>query len=162
MVPLDFCHFAFVQHIGAETKWLTFSRRRFQMNFLEWKYLISKTIWLKFVPKNPINNKTILVQIIVGAEQETSHYPNQWWSRSVTPICVTLPQWFHIIYSFSSSIVSPNNTQATGLFDFPHKGNSNLMPSVTKLARYHLLLGIIFSPVCEACPFARHNRLGFI
>ena len=28
----------------------------------------------------------------LGADQATNHYLNQWWSRSLTHICVTLPQ----------------------------------------------------------------------
>ena len=47
--------------IEAETKWLPFSRRHFQMHFLEWKcihetVLISIKISLKFVPKGLIDN----------------------------------------------------------------------------------------------------------
>ena len=29
----------------------------------------------------------------LGADQATSHYLNQWWPSSTTPICVTRPQW---------------------------------------------------------------------
>ena len=48
-------------HIEAQTKWLPFRRRHFQMHFLQW---ISITISLKFVPKGPIDNIPALLQIM--------------------------------------------------------------------------------------------------
>ena len=45
----------------AETKWAPFSRRHFQVHFLEWKCLNSDEILLKFVPKGSINNIPALV-----------------------------------------------------------------------------------------------------
>ena len=37
------------------------------------------TISLKFVPNGTMNNIPALVQIMLGADQATRHYLNQWW-----------------------------------------------------------------------------------
>ena len=50
---------------------------------------IPTQISLKFIPKSPVDNKPTLVQVIVGAEQATSHYLNQWWPSPPTHICGT-------------------------------------------------------------------------
>ena len=55
--------------------WQPFSRRYFQMHFLEWKLWISVEISLKFVPKCPISN----IPALLGADQATIHYLNKWW-----------------------------------------------------------------------------------
>ena len=46
------------------------------LNENEW---ISINISLKYVPRGPINNIPTLVQVMVGADQATSQYLNQWW-----------------------------------------------------------------------------------
>ena len=63
------------------TKWPLFRRRCLQMHIPEWKFCILFRISLKFVPKSPIGNKSVLVQIMLGAEQATSHFLNQCWLR---------------------------------------------------------------------------------
>ena len=50
--------------MGAEMKWTTFDRWRFQMYFLQWKYLNFNKNSRKFVPKGSINNTPVLVQIM--------------------------------------------------------------------------------------------------
>ena len=45
------------------TKWSPFRRRYFQMYFREWKFCILIKIWLKFVPKGPVDNNPALVKI---------------------------------------------------------------------------------------------------
>ena len=52
-----------------------------------------KIISLKFVPKGPIDNKSALVQVMVGAKQVTSHYLNQCWPSSLMHICGTRGRW---------------------------------------------------------------------
>ena len=51
-------------HTEAETKWPPFSRRRFQMHFLNENVGITIRISLKFVPNVSIDNKPTLVQIM--------------------------------------------------------------------------------------------------
>ena len=65
-------------------------------------------ISLKFVPKGPINNIPALVQIMVGADQATSHYLNQWWlvhcriyaSFGLNELKKTLCNFFHLTIWF--------------------------------------------------------------
>ena len=58
---LIYLHAASRDYIAADTKWPTFSRLRFQCIFSNENIWISNTIWLKFVPKGPIDNNTTLV-----------------------------------------------------------------------------------------------------
>ena len=45
------------------------------------------TIWLKFVPKCPIDNNSALVQVMAWRRWAPSHYLNRWWSGLLTHIC---------------------------------------------------------------------------
>ena len=56
-----------------------FADDTFKYIFLNENVIISAKIPLTFVPEVPINNIPALVQIIVGADQATRHYLNQWW-----------------------------------------------------------------------------------
>ena len=58
---------------GLCTEWRTFSRRHFQMHFLEWKFCISNKISLKFVIKGPIDND----------KHWFRWWLNQWWPSLV-------------------------------------------------------------------------------
>ena len=49
------------------------------LNFLNANVWISINILLNFVPRGPINNIPILVQVMDWRDQATSHYLNQWW-----------------------------------------------------------------------------------
>ena len=73
----------------------------FERIFLNENVRILIQISLKFVPKGPIDNKSILVQVMAGTEQATSHYLNQCWPYSLTHICVTRPQWVNSIAALS-------------------------------------------------------------
>ena len=53
-----------VYHIEAETKWTPFARRHFQWIFFNENVWISIKISLKFVPRGPISNIPVLVQIM--------------------------------------------------------------------------------------------------
>ena len=66
-------------HIDAETRWPTFRRRHFQINFRTWKCMNFAKISLKSVPKIRINNTTALVQIMPWRRPGAVHYLNQWW-----------------------------------------------------------------------------------
>ena len=52
------------QHIEAETKLSPFRRQHFHMHFVEWTVWIAFKISVKFVPKVPINNTPVLIQIM--------------------------------------------------------------------------------------------------
>ena len=58
-------------------------------------------ISLRFVPKHPIDNKSVLVHIIAWCHHATSHYLNQWWSRFLTPYGVTRLQWVKLSLSYT-------------------------------------------------------------
>ena len=47
----------------------------------------------KFVPKNPINYKSELVQRMAWRRSGADHFLNQWWFILLTHICVIMPQW---------------------------------------------------------------------
>ena len=67
-------------HTDAETKLLHFADAISKCIFLDDSIWISLKISLKFVPKHRINKIPALVQIMVGTDQATRHYLNQWWS----------------------------------------------------------------------------------
>ena len=52
-------------------------------------------IGLRWVPHNPIDDNSTLVQVMVMAwcRQATSHYLSQCWPKSMSPCGVTRPQW---------------------------------------------------------------------
>ena len=43
---------------------------------------------------NLTDDKSTLTQVMDWCHQATSHYLSQWWPRSLSPFCVTRPQWF--------------------------------------------------------------------
>ena len=83
----------FVQHIEAETEWPPFSRRHFQMHFLNENVWILLKISLKFVPKVWINNIPALVQIMAWRRPGDKPLSESMMGNSLTHICVTRPQW---------------------------------------------------------------------
>ena len=82
-------------HWGQE-KWPPFSRRHFQMHFLECKLLILIKISLKFAPKGPINNIPALVQIMAWRRPGDKPLSEERTESLLTHICVTRPQWVDI------------------------------------------------------------------
>ena len=83
------------KHIEAETKWPPFSRRHFEMHFLNEIELISIKISLKFVPKGPINNIPALVQIMAWRRPGDKPLPETitLLASLLTYICVARSQW---------------------------------------------------------------------
>ena len=78
-------------HIEAETKWPSFSRRNFQMHFLEWKHIIA--ILLKFVPNGSISNIPALVQIMVWRRPGDMPSSEPMLVSLLPHTCVTRPRW---------------------------------------------------------------------
>ena len=64
-------------HIEAETKWPPFSRRLFQVHFLNENIWILIKISLKFVPKGPIYNNPALVQVMAWCQTGNKPLPDQ-------------------------------------------------------------------------------------
>ena len=50
-------------------------------------------IGLRWVPQEPIDDKSTLVQVMAWCRQATSHYLSQCWPRSMSPYGITRPQW---------------------------------------------------------------------
>ena len=76
------------------TKWPPFfADGIFKCIVVNEKFYILLKISLKFIPKGPIDNNPALVQVMVCAEQATSHYLNQWWPSSLMHICGTRGRW---------------------------------------------------------------------
>ena len=83
----------YIKLTEAEAKWPQFSRRHFQMHFLEWKYINFFEISLKFVPRGPINNILALVKIMAWCRQSYKPLSESMMIILLTHICVTRPQW---------------------------------------------------------------------
>ena len=49
------------------------------------------------MPQDLTDDKSTLVQVMAWCRQATSHYLSQCWARSMSPNCVTRPQWVKII-----------------------------------------------------------------
>ena len=75
---VDYIYYYNLTHIEAETNGRTFADDIFKRIFLNKNGSVSIKISLKFVPKGPIVNNTATVQIMLGADQVTKHYLNQW------------------------------------------------------------------------------------
>ena len=70
--------------------------KRIFFNENDW---MSIKISLKFIPEGPIDNKSVLVQVMAWCRQATSHYLNQCWPSFLTHICGTRGRWvneFHL------------------------------------------------------------------
>ena len=74
-------------------KWPIFSRRHFQMNFLERNESISIKISLTFVPKGQINNIPALVYIMAWRRPGSKPLSEPKMETLLTHTCVTRPQW---------------------------------------------------------------------
>ena len=83
----------FFKHTEAETKWQSFSRRYFQVQFLEWRCINFDKVLLKFVPKGPINNNPALVQIMAWRRLGDKPLSESIMVILLTHICVTRPRW---------------------------------------------------------------------
>ena len=97
------------------------------------KFCILIEISLKFVPKCPIDNKTVMVQ--VRAEQATSCYLNQCWRSSPTHICGTRGRWVNSHYNTRSTQKKPGSTakcmvrHKKSRFDTKMPGSTQKWPS---------------------------------
>ena len=60
-------------------------------------------IGLRWMPKNPIGDKSTLVQVMAWCCQATSHYLSQCWPRSVSSYDSTRPQWVNSLCIARSS-----------------------------------------------------------
>ena len=95
------------QHIEAETKWPPLARQHFQVHFLEWKLTNFKWNFTEICSLGSDwqygsigwDTDAWVGCIISGSDNSKapkSHYLNEWWSRLLTHICVTLPQWVNL------------------------------------------------------------------
>ena len=72
--------------------------RHFQMHFHEWKVLYLYSISLKFVPKGPIDNKSVLIQVMVPRRQQAIIWTNAdpiWWCiyAALARVGNSVPAW---------------------------------------------------------------------
>ena len=67
-------------------------QQHFLMRFLDWNWFYFDWTFTE-VWEYPINNMSALVQVMAWCCQATSHYMNQYWSRSVMPYCITRLHW---------------------------------------------------------------------
>ena len=76
-------------HWGRDKMAATLADDIFSCNFVNENISISIKIWLKVIPKDPINNVPAVVQIMAWRLPATSHYLNQLWSTILTHTCDT-------------------------------------------------------------------------
>ena len=53
------------------------------------------------MPQKFTNGKSTLVQVMAWCCQATSHYMSHCWPRSISPQCITKPQWVKYILAYS-------------------------------------------------------------
>ena len=70
---------------------------------------ISCELALRWMSLDLTDDKPTLVQVMAWCRQATSHYPNQWWPRSLSPHGVTRPQW---VKQTRASIEEANTPEA--------------------------------------------------
>ena len=81
--------------ISPWTKWPPFHRRRFHMHFHEENVLYFDWISLKFVPEGPIDNKSMLVEVMAWRptgdkpRADSRFAPHQW----ETLLCSSISHW---------------------------------------------------------------------
>ena len=61
--------------------------------------IISCKIVLMWMQPIPVDDKSVLVQLISWCHQAPSHCPMQCWPRSVSPYGITRPQWVNPVYT---------------------------------------------------------------
>ena len=61
---------------------------------------------LRWMPQEPTDDKSTLVQVMAWCRQATSHYLNQCLPRSLLPYGITRPHWVNIV-----SFIHPSPTQ---------------------------------------------------
>ena len=83
-----------------------FADDTFKRIFLNENARISIKISLKFVPKGPINNNPALVLIMACRLVGAKPLSEPMLVRSLTHICVTLPQWVYNGNSYTAKITS--------------------------------------------------------
>ena len=65
------------------------------------------------MPQNPVDDKSVLVQVMAWCLQATSHYLSQGWPRSKSSYGITKPQWVNHFSSFWTPLIM--NTIIIGL-----------------------------------------------
>ena len=67
----------------------------FQTNFSDWwlSYFLWNCYQMNVTLVDLTDDKSTLVQVMAWCRQATSHYLSHCWHRSMSPFCVTRPQW---------------------------------------------------------------------
>ena len=69
-------------------------RCHFKLQFsISFYWVVSKDNALRWMLRDLINDKSILVQVLAWCHQATSHYLCQCWPSSMLPYGITRPQW---------------------------------------------------------------------
>ena len=93
----------FNQSLTYSGRWVSYSQSiTFKLNLWNSSLDTRCDIALRWMPENPTNEKSTLVQIMARCCQATSHYLNQCWSRSALPYGitgVTRPQWVDSVHN---------------------------------------------------------------
>ena len=92
--------FRFACHIEAETNGWHFADGIFKWIFLNESVWIPIKISLKFVPKGPVNNVPVLVQIMAWRRSGYKPLSEAMMVNFPTHVCVSRPQWVNTSWSF--------------------------------------------------------------
>ena len=140
-----------LKHIEAKTNWTPFTRRHFQIHFLNENVWISIKISLKFVPSGWIDNTPALVQIMAWRRVGAKPSSEPMMISLLTHISVTRPQWVKaLVISINAYNVS-TNTVTTDYMWNPLRGTCLCVCVFTAnngsdTVKYHLVDNAVVFP----------------
>ena len=82
-----------VNWLAAEKCWYDFRNGIFNLALLINIFRFDHYNSLRWIPLDPTDDKSILVQVMAWCRQATSHYLSQYWTKSMLPYGITGPQW---------------------------------------------------------------------
>ena len=114
---------------------------------------ISCELALTWTSLDLTDDKSTLVQVMAWCRQATSHYLNQWWTRSRSPYGLTRPQWVNVLNCFYASAFRRRRHYVFGLSVRPSVRPKPEIPS------FDLYMGPLVHPTNRnrftACPSVR-------
>ena len=104
--------------IGPWEMWRQFCKYIFQTHFTRIDvFSTSCEICLRWVPHDPIDDKSTLDQVMAWCRQATSHYMRKCWPRSLLPYCVTRHSESIMICWFDLKLTMSKNMPSQGAGD---------------------------------------------
>ena len=95
------CHKNAVNSLAPGRPGCHFKTAIFNLVLLIGIFTSSKDNTLRWMPRDLTDDKSTLVQVMAWCRQATSHYLSQCWPSSMSPYCVTRPQWVKLNHSLT-------------------------------------------------------------